>query len=173
MQQQSKTLQLMRRIGAPEPERIGISGILRSPELSSFTISLPGNGDDASSSLLGVLGANKVNIRYISKYRDSNGNTTMCVCVDAEHFKLTMSLVEAQAQLLAAKDFIFRPSVRVISLYPHKDRARLTERLLTTLRLNRIEPVSFNNASSVISCVLHSEHVEKAVDCLNEVFELP
>ena len=56
---------------------------------------------------------------------------------------------------------------------PHKERPRVAERLLTTLRMHGIDILSTNNASSVISCVLKAEYVEQALACLADVFELP
>jgi aspartokinase len=172
MNEQSKTLEIMRRIGAPKPEKIRITGILQSPELASLTLGLPGEDNDSSTALLSLLGSHKINIRFISKYYDSTGNTSVCLCIDAGSLDTALELIDAN-ESLGIRDFAYRPQVRVISIYPHKERARVAERLFTTLQVNRIDPLAVNNASSVISCVLSSEYVEQALACLDDAFELP
>jgi aspartokinase len=173
MTEQSKTLEIMRRIGAPEPEKIRITGIIQSPVLASITLVLPGGDDDSSAELLSIFGSHEINIRFISKYSDRSDHTSICLCIEAELLDTAVDLISTNEKSLGVKEFIFRPQVQVISIYPHKERARVAERLLTTLRMNGIEPLSANNASSVMSCVLSSEYVEKALACLNQAFELP
>ena len=173
MDEQSKTLEIMRRIGAPKPERIRITGILQSPELASLTLLLPGGNSDSSASVLKLLGTHGINIRFINKYKDSAANTSLCLCIDAEFLDRAMDLLDRNEKSLGIRDFIYHPSVKVISIYPHKERPRIAERLLTTLGMNGINILSVNNASSVISCVLNTRDVDKAVVCLGDAFELP
>jgi aspartokinase len=173
MDEKSKTLEIMRRIGAPKPERIRITGILQSPELASLTLLLPGGNSDSSAAVLKLLGTHSINIRFINKYKDSAGNTSLCICIDVEFLDKTLDLLDANEKSLGIRDFMYHPRVKVISIYPHKERPRITERLLTTLRMNGIYILSTNNASSVISCVLNTEDVENAVACLGNAFELP
>ena len=173
MDKQSKTLEIMRRIGAPRPERIRITGILQSPDLASLTLLMPGGNSDPAAAVLKLLGAHSINIRFINKYNDSAGNTTLCLCVDAAFLNTAVDLLDTNEKSLNIRDFMYHQRVKVISIYPHKERPRIAERLVTTLRMNGIHILSINNASSVISCVLHSEDVEKAVACLGDAFELP
>ena len=163
----------MRRIGAPKPERIRITGILQSPELASLTLLLPGGNSDSSASLLNLLGTHAINIRFINKYKDSAGNTSLCLCIDAEFLDRALDLLDTNEKSLGIRDFMYHPRVKVISIYPHKERPRIAERLLTTLGMNGINIISVNNASSVISCVLNTGDVEKAIACLEDAFELP
>jgi len=173
MDRQSKTLEIMRRIGAPKPERLRITGILQSPELASLTLLLPGGNSDSSAAVLKLLGTHSINIRFINKYKDSAGNTSLCLCIDAEFLDKALDLLDTNEKSLGIRDFMYHPRVKVISIYPHKERPRIAERLLTTLRMNGIYILSINNASSVISCVLNTEDVEKAVAYLGDAFELP
>ena len=173
MNQQSKTLEIMRRIGAPKPERIRITGILQSPELASLALLLPGKNRDSSAAVLNLLGTHSINIRFINKYKDSTGNISLCLCIDAEFLNAAVDLLDANEKSLGIRNFMYHPRVKIISIYPHKERPRIAERLLTTLRMNDIHILSTNNASSVISCVLNTEDVEKAVACLGDAFELP
>jgi len=173
MDRQSKTLEIMRRIGAPKPERIRITGILQSPELASLTLLLPGGISDSTAAVLKLLGTHSINIRFINKYNDSAGNTSLCLCIDTEFLDAALNLLDANDKRLGIRDFMYHPRVKVISIYPHKERPRIAERLLTTLGVNGIHILSVNNASSVISCVLSTEDVEKALASLEDAFELP
>lgn len=173
MNEQSKTLEIMRRIGAPRPEKIRITGILQSPELASLTMVLREEKNDSLAALLSLMGSQEINIRFINKYHDLNGHTSLCLCIDPESLNTAVELIDRNERSLDVSDFIYRPQVRVISVYPHKERSRVAERLLTTLRMNGIDPLATNNASSVISCVLQSEYVEQALACLDKAFELP
>ncbi len=173
MTEQSKTLEIMRRIGAPKPEKIRITGILQSPLLASLTLLLPGGKSDTSAGVLELMGTNEINVRFINKYKDSVGNTSLCLCIEAELLDMALKVLDKNEASLGIRDFIYHPQVKVISIYPHKERPRIAERLLTTLRMQGIDPLSTNNASSVISCVVNSEYVEKALISLSEVFELP
>jgi aspartokinase len=173
MSEQSKTLEIMRRIGAPKPEKIRITGILKSPELSSLTLLLPGGDQDSSTAVLTLLGDSDINIRFINKYEDSAGSTSLCLCIDAEWLDKALDLLDANETSLGIRDFMYHPRVRVISIYPHRERARVAERLFTTLRINGIDPLSTNNASSVISCVVNTDYLERALDHLTQAFELP
>jgi aspartokinase len=173
MSEQSKTLEIMRRIGAPRPERIRISGILQSPVLSSLTLLLPGGDSDPTAAVLKVLGEHDINIRFINKYRDSVGNTSLCLCIDADVLDKAIRELDLHEKSLGIRDFVFHPKVIVISIYPHKQRPRVAERLLTALRMDGVDPLSTNNASSVVSCVVNSEHAEQALASLANAFELP
>ena len=173
MGEQSKTLEIMRRIGAPKPERIRITGILQSPELASLTLLLPGGSKDSSTAVLKLLGTEAINIRFINKYKDSYGNTSLCLCIDADFLDKALDLLKANEKSLGIRSFMHHPRVKVISIYPHRERPRIAERLLTTLRMNGIYILSTNNASSVISCVLNTEDVEPALGYLADAFELP
>lgn len=173
MSEQSKTLEIMRRIGAPKPEKIRITGILQSPELSSLTVVMTQEVNDSSAELLRLFGDQEINVRFISKYSDANGDTSLCICIDPAFFETAVDLVDANENALHIKEFVYRSQVRVISIYPHKERARVAERLFTTLRMNGIDPLSTNNASSVISCVISGEHIQQALACLDQAFELP
>ena len=173
MDKHSKTLEIMRQIGAPKPEKIRISGFLKSPDLASLTLLLPGGDTDSFSTVLQLMGDHGINIRFINKYRDSAGNTSLCLCIDADSLDKALKVLDANESSLGIRDFMYHPLVRVISIYPHKERPRVAERLLTTLRLHGIDILSTNNATSVISCVLNAEHVEQALACLADAFELP
>ena len=173
MSEQSKTLEIMRRIGAPRPEKIRISGILQSPVLASLTLLLPGGVSDSAGAVLEILGKHDVNIRFINKYKDSAGNTSLCLCVDADLLDTAINSLDVHEESLGIRDFVYHPQVIVISIYPHKQRPRVAERLLTALRMNGVDPLSTNNASSVVSCVVNSENVEQALACLGDAFELP
>lgn len=173
MSEQSKTLEIMRRIGAPRPEKIRISGILQSPMLSSLTFLLPGGDSDSTAAVLKILAEYDINIRFINKYRDSVGNTSLCLCIDADVLDRAIGALDVHEESLGIRDFVYHPKVIVISIYPHKQRPRVAERLLTALRMDGIDPLSTNNASSVVSCVVNSESVERALACLAGVFELP
>lgn len=173
MSEQSKTLEIMRRIGAPRPEKIRISGILQSPVLASLRLLLPGGDSDSAAAVLEILGKHEVNIRFINKYEDSAGNTSLCLCIDADLLDTAISALDIHEESLGIRNFVYHPQVKVISIYPHKQRPRVAERLLTALQMNGVDPLSTNNASSVVSCVVNSEHVEQALVCLADTFELP
>jgi aspartokinase len=173
MSEQSKTLEIMRRIGAPKPEKIRITGILESPELSSLSLLLPGGDQDSSTAVLTLLGNHDINIRFINKHEDSAGYTSLCLCIDAELLDRALDLLDSNETSFGIKDFMYHPRVIVISIYPHRERARVAERLFTTLRVNGIDPLSTNNASSVISCVVNSDYREKALAHLAQAFDLP
>ena len=173
MDKYSKTREIVRQIGAPKPENIRISGFLKSPDLASLTLLLPGGDTDSSSIVLQLMGDHDINIRFINKYRDSAGNTSLCLCIDADYLDKALDVLDANESTLGIRDFMYHPQVRIISIYPHKERPRVAERLLTTLRMHGIDILSTNNASSVISCVLNGEQVEQALACLADAFELP
>jgi len=173
MTEQSKTLEIMRRIGAPKPAKIRISGILQSPILASLTLLLPGGNSDSSAAVLELMGENEINIRFINKYKDAAGNTSLCLCIDSDFLDLALTVLDANEKILGIRDFMYHPQVKIISIYPHKERPRVAERLLTTLRMQGIDPLSTNNASSVISCVVNIDRVEQALASLADAFELP
>lgn len=173
MNEQSKTIEIMRRIGAPKPERIRITGILESPVLASLAFLLPGGNSDSFAAVLKLMGAHAINIRFINKYKDSSGNTSLCICIDEDLLDKALEVLDANEASLGIKEFIYRPQVKIISIYPHKERPRVVERLLTTLRMMGIDPISANNATSVISCVVNIDSVEQALAGLTAAFELP
>jgi aspartokinase len=173
MNEQSKTLDIMRRIGAPRPEKIRITGILQSPELALLTLSLPSEDGRPLASLLGLLGERSINIRFISKYLNGSGTPVLSLCVEVQSLPAALELINTRKASLGIREVSYRPQVGIISIYPHKERARVVERLLTTFQVNAIEPLAVNNASSVISCVFTSNLLQQALICLESAFELP
>jgi aspartokinase len=173
MTQQSKTLEIMRRIGAPKLEKIRITGILQSPALASLTFLMPKGDGDSFAAVLRLLGDRSINIRFINKYKDSAGYISLCICIDSEALDEALVVLDANEASLGIKDFMYHPRVKVISIYPHKERPRVAERFLTTLRMQGIDPLSTNNASSVISCVISMDDVDRALASLSDAFELP
>jgi aspartokinase len=101
------------------------------------------------------------------------GNTSLCLCIDADVLDKAIRELDLHEKSLGIRNFVFHPKVIVISIYPHKQRPRVAERLLTALRMDGVDPLSTNNASSVVSCVVNSEHVEQALASLANAFELP
>jgi aspartokinase len=173
MSEPSTTLRIMRRIGAPEPKKIRITGMLQSPELAFLVLLLPEQDADILARLLSLLGEHEINIRFISTYTLSSGETKLNICIDGNALTKARELLRAQRAVLGMREVAYRPSVRVISLYPHKGRAEMAERLFTTLRLHGIELLVANNANSVISCVVSGRDLQNALSCLEQAFELP
>ncbi|MFP3869270.1 MAG: hypothetical protein ACLFVT_00120 [Syntrophobacteria bacterium] len=174
MDKQSKTLEIVRRIGAPRAEKIRISGILHSPELALLTVLLPADDGSSSATFLSLLGAYRINVRFISKYEDAAGNAVLNVGVEANVVEVTpVDLFQQERASIGIKEFSYRPDVRVISIYPHKEQPQVAKQLFATLRLNGIEPLAANNTSSVISCVICGQYLQQALSCLEQVFELP
>jgi aspartokinase len=172
MVEQSKTVEIIRRIGAPEPEKISITGILKSQELSLIMLTLPAS-EDPPAGVLSLLGAHGVNIRFITLYDDSPETRLLALCVETESLPGSLHLLGSHQASLGIHSLSHHPRVRIISVYPYKERAQLAERLLTSLRLSGVDPLAVNNASSVLSCVLSSGELQKALACLDHIFELP
>jgi aspartokinase len=173
MSEQSKTIEIMRRIGAQKPENIRITGILQSPELAFVTLTLPTEDGQPLAALFSVLGEHEINIRFINKYTHATGTPALSLCVEAKSLTAALELLSTRKASLGIREINYRPKVRIISIYPHKERARVAERLLTTFQLNGIEPLAVNNASSVISCVFASSLLLQAMTCIEQSFELP
>ncbi|HVO85037.1 MAG TPA: hypothetical protein VMU60_11485 [Syntrophobacteria bacterium] len=172
MDERSKTVEIIRRVGAPEPEKISITGILKSQDLSLLLLTLPVT-DDPPAAVLRLLGSHGVNIRFITLYDTSPESRLLTLCVEKESLNASLELLRSQQAALDIQSISHHPRVRIVSLYPYKERAQVVERLLTSLRLSGVEPLAVNNASSVLSCVLSSEKFQEALSCLDHVFELP
>ena len=171
-EERSKTVEIIRRIGAPELEKISITGILKSHELSFLLLKLSA-ADDPAAAVLTLLGTNGVNIRFITLYDDSPATRLLALCVESESLNASLALLRSHQESLGIQNVSHHPRVRILSVYPYKERAQVAERLLTSLRLSGVEPLAANNASSVLSCVLSSERFQEALSCLDQVFELP
>lgn len=172
MEEESKTLEIIRRVGAPKPEKISITGILKSPDLALLNLTLPA-GNDSPAAVLSLLGAHRVNIRFISLYEDARETRQLTLCVEAESLPASLEALQSHQASLGIGDLSSHSPVRIISIYPYKERALVAERLLTSLRLSGIEPLAVNNATSVLSCVLDSARLEEALTCIEHVFALP
>jgi aspartokinase len=172
MEEESKTLEIIRRVGAPKPEKITITGILKSPDLALLNLTLPAD-NDSPATVLSLLGAHGVNIRFITLYEDPRETRQLTLCVEAESLPASLEILQSHQTALGIRDLSSHRPVRIISIYPYKERAPVTERLLTSLRLSGIEPLAVNNATSVLSCVLDSERLQEALTCLEHVFALP
>ena len=172
MEERSKTVEIIRRIGAPEPEKISITGILKSHDLSFLLLALPAT-DEPPAAVLRLLGAHGVNIRFITLYDDSPETRLLALCVETESLSASLELLQSHRVSLEIRSVSHHPRVRILSVYPYKERAQVAERLLTSLRLSGVEPLAVNNASSVLSCVLSSDKFQEALSCLDHIFELP
>jgi len=172
MEERSKTVEIIRRIGAPEPEKISITGILKSHDLSFLLLTLPA-ADDPPAAILRFLGSHGVNIRFITLYDDSPETRLLTLCVETESLSASLELLRSHQAPLDIRSISHHPRVRILSVYPYKERAQVAERLLTSLRLSGVEPLAVNNASSVLSCVLSSDRFQEALSCVDRVFQLP
>jgi len=172
MEEQSKTVEIIRRVGAPEPEKISITGILKSHDLSLLALILPAAAE-LPAGVLRLLGAHGVNIRFITLYDDSPETRLLTLCVEPESLTAAMELLQSHRASLEIRSLSHHPRVRILSVYPYKERAQVAGRLLTSLRLSGVEPLAVNNASSVLSCVLTSDRFQEALSCLDHVFKLP
>jgi hypothetical protein len=93
--------------------------------------------------------------------------------VEAESLPASLEILQSHQTSLGIRGLSSHRPVRIISIYPYKERGRIAERLLTSLRLSGIEPLAVNNATSVLSCVLDSMRLQEALTCLEHVFALP
>jgi aspartokinase len=173
VEEQSKTLEIIRRIGAPEPEKIAVSGILRSPELALLMLALPADSGSSLAGFLSLLGEHGINIRFITKYDDQTGTMLLNLAVEKDSLPRSLELARSHGPSLGLRTLSHRPDVLIISIYPYKGRALVAERLMTSLRMGGIEPLAINNASSVISCVITSGDLQSALACLENTFKLP
>jgi aspartokinase len=122
---------------------------------------------------LRLLGSHGVNIRFITLYDASPETRLLTLCVETEALSASLELLRSHQGPLDIRSISHHPRVRILSVYPYKERAQVAGQLLTSLRLMGVEPLAVNNASSVLSCVLSSEKLQEALSCLDQVFELP
>jgi len=172
MEERSKTVEIIRRIGAPEQEKISITGILKSHDLSFLLLTLSA-AEDPPAAVLRLLGSHGVNIRFITLYDDSPATRLLALCLETESLSASLELLRSHQAPLDIRSIYHHPRVRILSVYPYKERGQVAERLLTSLRLSGVEPLAVNNASSVLSCVLSSDRFQEALSCVDRVFQLP
>jgi aspartokinase len=173
MEEQSKTLEIIRRVGAPEPEKIAVSGIVKSPHLALLLFALPADRSTSLADFLRLLGEHGINIRFITKYDDQTGTIILNLAVEKDSLPRSLELARSHGPSLGLRALSHRPDVLIISIYPYKGRALVAERLMTSLRMGGIEPLAINNASSVISCVIAGGDLQSALACLDHTFKLP
>ena len=71
--------------------------------LSSLTLLLPSGDSDPAVAVLEILGGHEINIRFINKYVDSAGNTSLCLCIDADSLDTAISALDVMKSLLESE----------------------------------------------------------------------
>ncbi len=168
MDRETKLIQIIRKIGAPKPPRIKLTGILESPDVDLFSFLFAVN--TALCGVLEHLSNSKINIRFITKTNSRNKYGMARICTDTDYRDEVNSIFEQEVKKRFIENLDARPNVRILSLYPFKGDPRVAMHVINTLNADKIEILAVSTASSVISCVIPSEKVFAAKRSLRSAF---
>ncbi len=168
MQKKAKLVQIIRKIGAPEPPRIKLTGILESPEQDLFTFSF--RAEDALCNILNFLGDLSINIRFLSKTPQSDNHYWARISTDPDQREKVLAIFSRREITNNISGFTSHQGVRIISLYPFKGNPGVAIHLYNTFHSNNVEILAISTASSVISCVIWSKKLPQARNLLKSAF---
>ena len=166
----SKTLDIIKKLGDATPPPIHLSRLLHSPIQSNFSFAVSSDERGIAVRIFELLGEASVNLRFVSEYTGAGGEARIQFCCDADAQQIVLEVFKKMGAFAVLREFRHLHAVVVLSLYPFNGQPQIAGRVFAVLRQRGIEILCANTATSVFSFVVSADDLEPAVSSLKQVF---
>lgn len=173
MSANSKTLEIIKKLGDARPPQIRLSRLLQSPAQGHFSFRVSSDNRSFVVRFFELLGEESVNLRLITENLGADGEVRIQFCCDGEAQGKVLRMLQNEESSAVIKEFHHVEEAVILSLYPFNGQPQVAGRVFTIFRQKGIEILGANTATSVFSCVVPAKALEAAISNLKQVFMWP
>ena len=156
-------------------EKIKIGGVMQSDGRALVRIMAVPDQAEAPGVILGALGEAGVNIELLVESRDLEDTTNFALVIDQKDLDPALSILSQVGPCNEARCVTHEPDVAIISVFgPHlREKPKVPGVMFKALGAAGINSLAIATSISSVSCVIHGDSLDPAVDNLLEVFDAP
>lgn len=155
--------------------KVKVGGVMASVGLSTVSILSMPDQPNHIGLVLYAFGKRNINIEFIVHTLDFEGNGNLTFCFDQKNLEEALEVVEGVRSLVNAKGVSYHPNVSVISVFgPHfRERPAISGLMFNALGTAGINVLAISTSISSCSCLIQADQVERAMQVLQETFDVP
>jgi len=156
-------------------DKIRIGGIMQNAHLSLLNVTAVPDRPGIASAILGGLGEERVNVQFIVQCIDERQRDQISLCVDRDDLPTALQILDNVAPELEAAKVVSHPEAAIVSIFgpDFRERPGIAGTMFEALATEGINILAISTSISTVSCVIHSEHLEVALNALRDTFDLP
>jgi aspartokinase len=154
--------------------KIKIGGIIQSRDLAQVGITSTPDQRRAGA-LFKNLGAQGINIQFISEAVNGSGQRSLVFCVEKSDLPATLNLLRIGPEGIERTRIVTHSPVGIVSVFgPHfREKPSIAGTMFSALENSGIQILAISTSISTLSCVIEENSLPQAVQVISEVFELP
>ena len=156
-------------------EKLKIGGIMQSDGRALVKILSVPDHVSVAGTVLSALGANDIHIELLVESYDLDDCGNFSLVIDQKDLDHAVEVVEEIKPTIDAKVVSYTPDVAVITVFgPHlRENPHIHGLMFTAIASVGISVLSIATSISSVSCVLEGQHLETAVQALQDSFDAP
>jgi aspartate kinase len=156
-------------------KRIKIGGILQNRELAKIGIMSIPDRPGVAGAIFSALGERGVRCPFIVHNIDLNSLDNIVICVPRKQLKAALVELETIKETTGAKEVVHTGEVGMVTIFgPHfGERAGISGVMFSALASVGINILAISTSISSLSCIIDVDDMDKAVQVIEQAFELP
>lgn len=158
-----------------QEKRIKIGGILQNRELAKIGIMSIPDRPGVAGAIFSALGGRGIKCPFIVHNIDLNGLDNIVICVPRKQLKIALRELGAVKKTVEAKEVVHKGEVGMVTIFgPHfGERVGISGVMFSALASVGINILAISTSISSLSCIVDMEDMDKAVQAIEQAFELP
>ena len=152
-------------------ERLKIYDILHNENLCQIKLTTKNNS--CVEDLFNQLGNREIKIKFFAFHQDENESSQFAFCIQKSELKTTQKILTEIS--FDEKDIHIDKEVGMVAIYgPHfVEKPGILHAMHSALSSQGINILAISTTISTSFFIIHSSDVVRAINCLNEMFEIP
>ncbi len=153
---------------------IKVGGIMVSDGRALLRVQAVPNRIDAPGIIFFNLGKNGINIELMAQTADMDGTSSFSLVVAQSSLSGALTLLQELKAELGAEAVSYVPDVSVVSIFgPHlREKPKIPGMMFAAIASMGIPALAISTSISSVSCVLESNHLNPALEALEETFDV-
>jgi len=154
-------------------EKLKIGGLKQSLELCQFDLKGPDSSERIISGVSRLLASRRININFLTYNPNRNSYHRLTFCVNQEKSLNTLKILKEEGSLPIDWQVNCREHVGIISVFPHHSAIRMLGNIMVSWAKQSISIHGISTSLSAISFVIDYQLMNKAVEVVQDMFQLP
>ena len=156
-------------------EKLKIGGIMQSDGRALIKIMSVPDQVSVAGTVLSALGENDIHIELLVESYDLDDCGNFSLVIDQKDLDHAVDVLEEIKPTIDAKVVSYTPDVAVITIFgPHlREHPRIHGRMFTAIASVGVSVLTIATSISSVSCVMEGQHLDTALQALQESFDAP
>lgn len=156
-------------------KRFKIGGIMQNRDLAKIGVMSIPDRPGVAGDIFGALGERGVQCPFIVHNIDLNNRDNIVICVPRKQLKAALRELEIVKETVSAQEVVYNGEVGLVTVFgPHfGERAGIAGAMFSALGSVGINILAISTSISSLSCIIDMGDMDRAVQALEDAFELP